>query len=191
MEVALALILLVGAGPADSHLRRAGAVDPGFDSAQRADDADVAQWPRFVTADGVDRLIRDGVERLGALPGVELASATCCVPLAGRLWAAADIVGRPLTNGPVSRRRRMGHRSPGYFDVFKIPVKRGRVFNERDDKAAPPVVVINEAMAKQFWPNGDPLSDQLVIGRGVMREFAERARAADHRRRRRHRVSAV
>ena len=42
----------------------------------------------------------------------------------------------------------------------------------RDDGAAPPVVVINEAMAKQFWPDGDPMSDRLVIGKGVMREFA-------------------
>ena len=62
--------------------------------------------------------------------------------------------------------------SPGYFEVFKIPVKRGRTFTERDDGAAPPVVIINEAMAKQFWKDGDPLNDRLVIGRGVMREFA-------------------
>jgi predicted permease len=62
--------------------------------------------------------------------------------------------------------------SPGYFDVFKIPVKRGRTFDERDDGKASPVVVINEAMAKKFWPTADPLADRLVIGRGVMREFA-------------------
>jgi predicted permease len=82
------------------------------------------------------------------------------------------IVGRPLTNGPYHGGGGWVTASPGYFEVFKIPVKRGRVFSERDDKAALPVVVINEAMAKQFWPNGDPLSDKLVIGRGVMREFA-------------------
>jgi predicted permease len=82
------------------------------------------------------------------------------------------IVGRPLTNGPYHGGGSWVTASPGYFEVFKIPVKRGRVFNERDDKAGLPVVVINEAMAKQFWPNGDPLSDKIVIGRGVMREFA-------------------
>jgi predicted permease len=63
--------------------------------------------------------------------------------------------------------------SPGYFEVFKIPVKRGRTFERRDDGKAPPVVVINEAMAKKFWASGDPLNDRLVIGRGVMREFAD------------------
>ena len=52
-------------------------------------------------------------------------------------------------------------------------MKRGRAFTERDTAQSPPVVVINEAMAKQFWPKGDPLSDRLVIGRGVMREFAD------------------
>ena len=62
--------------------------------------------------------------------------------------------------------------SPGYFEVFKIPVKRGRTFNERDTSTSTPVVVINEAMAKQFWPKADPLNDRLLIGKGVMREFA-------------------
>ena len=61
--------------------------------------------------------------------------------------------------------------SPGYFEVFKIPVKRGRTFNERDTARSTPVVVINEAMAKQYWPKADPLNDRLVIGKGVMREF--------------------
>jgi predicted permease len=61
--------------------------------------------------------------------------------------------------------------SPGYFDVFRIPVRRGRVFDRRDTGQSQPVVVINEAMARQFWPDGDPLNDRLLIGRGVMAEF--------------------
>ena len=66
--------------------------------------------------------------------------------------------------------------SPGYFEVFKIPVKRGRTFNERDDATAPPVVIINEAMARQYWPTTAAIrlrSERLTIGRGIMREFAE------------------
>jgi putative ABC transport system permease protein len=62
--------------------------------------------------------------------------------------------------------------SPGYFEVFKIPVRRGRTFNERDTGTSTPVVVINEAMAKQFWPQGDPLNDRLLIGKGIMPAFA-------------------
>jgi putative ABC transport system permease protein len=56
--------------------------------------------------------------------------------------------------------------------VFKIPVVRGRTFTDRDDGRAPAVVIINEAMAKQYWPKGDPLRDRLIIGRGIMKEFA-------------------
>jgi len=63
--------------------------------------------------------------------------------------------------------------SPGYFEIFKIPVKQGRSFIERDDSHGQPVVVINEAMARQYWPKASPLGEHLIIGRGVMREFAD------------------
>ena len=63
--------------------------------------------------------------------------------------------------------------SPGYFEVFKIPVIRGRAFNERDDGGSARVVIINQAMARQFWPKGDPLTDRLLIGHGVGPEFEE------------------
>ena len=121
------------------------------------------------------------------MPGVEAASATCCVPLAGRLRSAV------LDRRPAARRTGRSTAaaawmtvSPGYFDVFKIPVKRGRAFNDRDDAAAPPVVVINEAMARQFWPKGDPL--ERSSGHRPRRDarVRRRAGAADHRRRRRH-----
>ena len=118
-------------------------------------------------------MVRDGVERLKALPGVVEASATCCVPLQGGYGLPFTIVGRPLQRpGPFHGGGGWMTVSPGYFEVFKIPVKRGRTFNERDTATSPPVVIINEAMARQFWPKGDPLNDRLVIGRGVMREFA-------------------
>jgi predicted permease len=55
--------------------------------------------------------------------------------------------------------------------AFKIPMRSGRTFNDRDTSTSPPVVIINEAMAKQYWPKADPLADRLVIGKGVMREF--------------------
>src|SRR5262245_20620877 len=172
LEVALALILLVGAGLLIRTSVALARVDPGFDSTNVLTMRMSLTGPRFATADGVERMIRDGVERVGAMPGVEIASATCCVPLQGGYGLPMTIVGRPLTNGPYHGGGGWVTASSGYFDVFKIPVKRGRVFNGRDDKAGQPVVVINEAMAKQYWPNGDPLSDKLVIGRGVMREFA-------------------
>ena len=130
--------------------------------------------------------MRDGVERLRAFPAWSNASATCCVPLEGGYGLPFIIVGRPLTDGPFHGGGGWMTVSPGYFEVFKIPVKRGRTFTERDDGGAPAVVIINEAMARQFWPKGDPLNDRLVIGRGGHARVHGRTRAPDHRRRRRY-----
>ena len=63
--------------------------------------------------------------------------------------------------------------SYGFFDVFKIPVKKGRVFTDRDTKSSTPVVVVNEALVREAFKNEDPIGKRLIIGRGVMREFAD------------------
>ena len=66
--------------------------------------------------------------------------------------------------------------SPGFFDVFRIPTVRGRRFADADNRFAPPVVLINQAMAQQFWPAGNPLHEYLVIGKGLGPEFEEAPR---------------
>jgi predicted permease len=171
-EVALALILLIGSALLIRTNIALAAVNAGFDAHNVLKMDMSLSGARFATASGVDQLIRDGAERLNALPGVEVASATCCVPLEGGYGLPFQIVGRPLEQGPFHGGGAWLTISPGYFDVFKIPVRRGRAFTVRDTAAGPPVVIINEAMARQFWKDGDPLSERLVIGRGVMREFA-------------------
>jgi len=112
------------------------------------------------------------LERLRAIPGVANASATCCVPLQGGYGLPFKIVGRK-SDGPFDGGGSWMTVSPGYFEIFKIPVKQGRSFIERDDSHGQPVVVINEAMARQYWPKASPLGEHLIIGRGVMREFAD------------------
>jgi predicted permease len=67
--------------------------------------------------------------------------------------------------------------SAGYFDAFKIPLVRGRDFTDNDTAGSQPVAIINEAMAKQFWKNGEnPVGQQIIIGKGVGPEFEEPAR---------------
>ena len=66
--------------------------------------------------------------------------------------------------------------SPGYFAVFNIPILRGRDFTEQDTGSAPGVVLINETMAKKFWPKEDPVGQQILIGKGVGPQFEEPAR---------------
>lgn len=84
-----------------------------------------------------------------------------------------QIVGRPLTDGHYHGGGEWITMSPGFFEVYKIPVKRGRTIARRDDDKAPAVVVINEAMAKKFWKDSDPLNDRLIIGRWGMKEFKD------------------
>ncbi len=122
----------------------------------------------YETSSGIEQLVRTATERLNRLPGVELASATCCIPLEGGYGLPFKVMGRPLTDGPFHGGGGWKTVSPGYFEVFRIPVIRGRAFTERDSHGGAPVVVINESMAKKFWPKGDPLADRILIGKGVM-----------------------
>jgi len=172
VEVALAVLLLVGSAlliRTGLALRR---VNPGFDSSNVLTMRMSLTGPRFLTAAGVEQVVKDGVERLRAVPGVVEASATCCIPLEGGYGLPFIISGRPL-EGPFHGSGRWQTVSPGYFEVFNIPVKRGRTFNDRDDGKGPAVAIINEALARQFFEKSDPLNERLVIGRGVMREFKD------------------
>jgi putative ABC transport system permease protein len=172
IEVALALILLVGSALLIRTSLALRSVDPGFDTSNVLTMRMSLSGPRFLKSESVELMVRDGVERLKTIPGVVTASATCCVPLEGGYGLPFIIVGRPL-EGPSHGGGGWITSSPGFFDVYKIPIKRGRAFTERDNAGGPPVVIINEAMAKQYWPKGDPLNDRLAIGRGVMREFKD------------------
>jgi predicted permease len=173
IEVALALVLLVGSGLLIRTTLALRSVNPGFDSNNILTMRMSLSGTRYVTSAPVNLLFRDGLERLRALPGVETASATCCIPLEGGYGLPFRVVGRPLQQGPFHGGGGWLTIAPAYFDVFKIPVKRGRAFTERDDGAAPPVVLINERMAQQFWKDGDPLNDRILIGGGAMRELGK------------------
>ncbi len=176
-EVALALVLLIGSALLIRTAAALGAVQPGFDTANVLTMRMSMSDARFMKSEAVEQAVRDGVERIKAIPGVLDASATCCVPLEGGYGLPFVIAGRPLKDGPFHGGGGWLTVSPGYFEVFSIPVKRGRSFTDRDTGESPQVVIINESMARRFWPKGDPLKDRLVIGRGVMREFeSERER---------------
>ena len=173
VEVALALILLIGSALLIRTSMALAAVNPGFDPHNVLTMRMSLAGQKFVKSDVVEQLVHDGVARLSAVPGVELASATCCVPLEGGYGLSFIIDGRPLADRPFHGGAGWLTVSLGYFEVFKIPVKRGRTFNDRDEKNGPPVAIINETLAKGFWKDGaDPLNDRLIIGRGAMREFA-------------------
>ena len=174
VEVALALVLLVGASLLIRSFMALRAVNPGFTTHNILTMRMSLTEPRFLRSAGVGQVIQAGSERLRALPGVEAASATCCVPLEGGYGLPFNIVGRPAPDtAPFTGQGGWITMSPGYFEVFKIPLLRGRDFTDRDTTGAAGVVIINQSMARQFWPQGDPLSDQLSIGQGMGPNFAE------------------
>jgi putative ABC transport system permease protein len=164
-EMALALVLLVAAALLIRTFLSISAVNPGFDAQNVLTMRMSLTGPQFEKAAGVAQLARDGVRRIRALPGVEAAGFTCCVPLEGGFGLPFQIAGRP--DGPTSKGGAGWTMvSAGYFETFQIPVVRGRTFREQDD-GGPPLVIINQALAKQFWPKSDPLNDRIIIGRGV------------------------
>jgi putative ABC transport system permease protein len=165
-EMGLALVLLVGAALFIRTFAALRAVDPGFDAHNVLTLRMSLRGDRFTKADAVARLMRDGAERLGALPGVEVAAAAIGVPLQGGFGLPFIIEGRPL-DGPSHGGGGFAPIAPNYFRVYRIPIARGRAFTDQDAAGTPGVAIISQAMAKRYWPNGDPLNDRITIGKGL------------------------
>ncbi|HEV3061835.1 MAG TPA: ADOP family duplicated permease, partial [Vicinamibacterales bacterium] len=141
-EMGLALVLLVGAALLVRTFLALHAVDPGFDAHHVLTMRMSLKGERFASASAVGQMMRDGTERLSALPGVEVAAAACCVPLQGGLGLPIIIEGRPL-DGPAHGGAGFAPIAPTYFSAFKIPILRGRAFTDQDVSGAPGVVIIN------------------------------------------------
>jgi putative ABC transport system permease protein len=172
-EMALALVLVIGSTLLIRTFMKLQSVDPGFDTHNVVTMAMSIGSERFQKTAGVAQAIRDGTERLNAVPGVTTAAASCCLPLQGGFGLPFDIVGRPKGDNPSTGGGGYVPVSWSYFDAFKVPLLRGRNFTERDDGSAPGVVIINQTMAKQFWPKADPLADHLLIGPNMGPVFVE------------------
>ena len=174
-EVALALVLLIGAALLIRSFVALRAVNPGFDARHVLTLRMSLAASRFQKTADVDGLVRDAVTRVEALPGVARAAASYNLPLEGAFGVPFHIAGRPPVSGRYDGRGWIGV-SPGYFDAFRVPLLRGRRFTERDDAGTGRVAIVNQAMARRFWPHGDPLQDRLMLGEGYGPEFEEPAR---------------
>jgi predicted permease len=177
VEVALAVMLVVGAALLIRTSWALRAVDAGFDARHVVTMRTSITGTRYETRDGIARLTRDVLGEIRAVPGVRSATATCCMPLE-TVWQLPFVVsGRPpetLTRaGTVAFTGFAGWTfvAPEYFDVLAIPIVRGRGFTDRDTADAPGVVIINEEMARRFWPRGDALGQQLIVGKGMRPEY--------------------
>ena len=128
---------------------------------------------RFQKTAPVAQIVRAGTDRVLAVPGVLDVGVCNCLPMDGGFSMIFDVVGRPKGNSPFTGGALFYSISWSYFQRFEIPLLRGRGFTEQEDAAAPGVVIINQAMARQYWPKGDPLKDRIQIGAGAGPAFAE------------------
>jgi predicted permease len=168
-QVAVALVLLIGAGLMTKSLWTLLRVSPGFQT-EHILTARLSLPPHYLNGykfgTGEHRLIsafqRELLERVRNIPGVQSAAFTAYLPLSGtdNDWAF-DIEGRPAKPAGVYDLMKYRPVSADYFKTMGIPVLRGRAFDLRDNEDGPLVVIINDAMARTFWAQRDPIGQRV------------------------------
>lgn len=160
-ELAIALVLLIGAGLMVRTFQRELAVDPGF-RAEGVLAARIRLPARSYDADARRRFVRELLPRLEALPGVASASLSSDLPFGNN--TSASILVAPGSSEPTELRYYTHFVSPTFFATLGIPIVRGRAIEAQDRDSAPAVAVISQAMANRLWPNQDPIGRRFHRG---------------------------
>jgi predicted permease len=173
-EVALSLVLLAGAGLMLRTLFGLIATNPGFDASNVLTAEITLPRARYKQPQQRAAFCDQVIQRLQSLPGVQSVGVTNLLPLAGGVTAhGVKIEGREESASGGGNSASFRTISPDYFKTMRMGLLRGRGIEERDGAAAPGVVVINEAMARTFWPNEDPLGKRMSIARSGEPEWRE------------------
>ena len=160
-EVAVALLLLVGAGLMTKSFFRLQQVDPGFEPANLLS-MNIALPTSKYRGPQANIFFDQLIERVKNLPGVKSVAGTDPLPLSDNNVSTGVVIeGAPVV--ALADRPSVGVRviTPGYFQTMSIPVLKGRSFTSQDRDNSPNVIVINEALASRFWPNQDPIGKRL------------------------------
>jgi predicted permease len=162
-EVALSLVLLIGAGLMIRSFWKLQNVDPGFDTSN-ALTMSVALTPiRYSEPHQQLAFLDRAMEQIRAVPGVVSVGTTTTIPLAGGgSTQPFSIEGRPtgtIAEQPMAQTRYI---SPDYFKAIGIPLRQGRFFSDQDRDNSVPVIIISEAMARRFWPGENPIGKRLT-----------------------------
>ncbi len=166
-EVALALVLLSGAGLLMRSFYRLQSIDPGYDPHGVLTFRTNLPGAKYKTDEQQTAFYRRALEKLRALPGVQLAGAAQIFPLAGDDYILSfEQIGKPPVPAGNQPSAAYYASTPGYFATLRIPIRTGRDFNEHDDAAAPPVAIISESMARRFYANENPLGQRIRVGNG-------------------------
>src|SRR5262245_42403266 len=166
VEVALAVALAVTGGLLLRSFARITATAPGFDAHDVLSLKVFLTPPRYRTVESAKAFVRDALDRIAAVPGVDAVATVSQLPLGdASSLLRFEIDGRPF--GP-DEAASTAYRaiSPGYFDLMRIPLLRGRALTDADTESSPFVVVINDAMAREFFAGGDPIGQRIRWTRG-------------------------
>jgi putative ABC transport system permease protein len=165
LEVALALVLLVGSGLLFRSLQRLFAVAPGFEPAHLLTLQVQTSGHRFDEDSVTQRFFEEALDAVRQVPGVEAAALTSLLPLSGD----EETYGVHFESSPTQRAEEdhSAYRyavSPGYLETMRIPLRRGRLLDEHDRAGTPLVALINESYARREFPGIDPIGQRLRIG---------------------------
>ena len=166
-EIALTVVLLAGAGLLLRSYAAVLAVDPGFDAKGVLVAETVLPESRYANAPDRDAFYQRVLENVRALPGVESAGYTSYAPLmfvGGRSLVLVEGRPRPEPSEFVGNIATNRSASPGYLETLNVPLVSGRLFDERDVRSGAQVAVINETMARHYWPDQDPIGQRFTIG---------------------------
>ena len=164
LQVAMALLLLVGSGLMVRSFQELRAVDPGFDSGGVITFQLSPPPSRYQTPEATARFYDDLLGRLRALPGVEAAGASTQLPLAsgGSTILATQVQDFPVGPDEFPPTFHVRRVTPGYFEALRIPLVEGRVFEERDHQNRLGSAVISTGVKQRFWPDASPLGKRVA-----------------------------
>jgi putative ABC transport system permease protein len=165
-EISLSLVLLLGAGLLLESLWKLLQINPGFRAENVVTCSINLPRAKYPEDSRQAEFFRRTLDQVRAIPGVESAGFGTSLPFSGSRGNSTfsiDDRPNPQVNGPSADRHQV---APGYFAVMGIPLRAGRDFTDADDMAHAGAVIINEAAAKRFWPNENPLGKRITIGMG-------------------------
>jgi len=163
-EMALAVILLIGAGLLMRSYERIANVDPGFAADHVLTFTIGLPDQQYKTADATRQFVVDLIGRLRARPGVATAAGVYGLPLDDNFAASSSFTRRGEVDSADTPSAGMRIVTPEYFAALKIPLRSGRLFTEGDTDRSPEVVLINEEAARRFFPGKDPVGEQIHLG---------------------------
>jgi predicted permease len=162
-QVAVAFVLLVGAALLLASFRAVLAIDPGFEPDGIVTAAISLPAARYRDTAAMGQVGERFLERTRSLPGVVAAGLTTTIPLGGNYSSGIILAAGSQSGGAESiLAPNLISASDGYFEAMRIRLLRGRYFDRRDTASSPPVVIVDERLARRFWPGRDAVGQRLI-----------------------------